>query len=79
MIPSPYVTAAEAADYLRFASVAAFRQFRYRRRQAGFPIPAKRVGRCLRFRISDLEAAMSLECEPPRRVNVLRRKRHRCD
>lgn len=57
---SPYMTALQAAGYLGI-SVAALHSFLYRRRKAGFPVRTYRLGRNLRFKVDDLDNAMTVE------------------
>lgn len=54
---SPYLTADEAAAYLRFPNVKKFHDFRYR-----YPrlLTARRRGRILLFRQDDLDAALQV-------------------
>jgi predicted DNA-binding transcriptional regulator AlpA len=56
----PYISANEAARYLGL-SIPALHSLLYRRRQAGKPIPVKRLGKSLKFRKSELDAALSRE------------------
>jgi len=56
---SPYLTAEEAAAYLRFPSVRAFYSFRYRRR-----VRAHKRNGTLLFKQSDLDAALDVEHQP---------------
>lgn len=55
-----YLTVAEVVERYPWPTAAAFRQFLYRRRQAGFPIPTRRVGRKLCFCEADLEAVVAV-------------------
>lgn len=55
---SPYLTAAEAADYLRFPSVRAFYVWRDRHPRA---LLAHRRGGTLLFKQSDLDHALDVE------------------
>lgn len=58
---SPYLTTADAAAYLQFHTVGAFRTFLWRRRKAGSPIRTyRRTGKLL-FKVSDLDAALDEE------------------
>lgn len=69
MIPaSPYLTAAEASEYLRFPNVAAFRTFLWRCRQRGTPLPTYRRHGTLLFRQSDLDNALQVERPKLRKV-----------
>lgn len=69
MTPSPFLTAQEAADYLRLPNTVALHSFLFRRRRAGFPVTTYRLGRNLRFKRSDLDAAMSVEKQRALRVS----------
>jgi len=60
MTTSPYLTATEAAAYLR-KSPNAFYALLCRRRKAGFPITTYRLNGRLRFKVADLDAAMTCE------------------
>ncbi len=60
MSASPYLTAAEAAAFVR-KTPQAFYAFLYRRRKAGRPVRTRRIGRMLLFRQADLEAEMPVE------------------
>jgi len=64
---SPYLTLEEAAAHVR-KTVRAFHAFLYRRRKAGFPVTVRRFGRQLLFKEADLDAAMSVEEAPRRRL-----------
>ena len=61
---SPYLTSGEAAEYLRFPNIKAFRTFLWRRRKYGHPVPTYRRGATLLFKQSELDA--SLDFERPR-------------
>lgn len=63
---SPYLTAAEAAAYLRFPTPSAFRTYLWRRRKDGNPIPTYRRCGALLFKQTELDAA--LDVERPRRL-----------
>lgn len=66
---SPYLTAADAAAYLQFPTLGAFRTFLWRRRKAGSPLRTyRRTGRLL-FKVSDLDAALDEERPRLRRVS----------
>lgn len=56
--PSQYLTAAEAAEYLRFGTLHAFEGWRSRMKQAGFPLRSFPRGRKLLFKQSDLDEAV---------------------
>lgn len=58
---SPYMTAAEAACFLRFSNLKAFHSFLWRRRKAGKPVTTYRLNGRLRFSQVDLDAAMTME------------------
>lgn len=57
---SPYLTTAEAAEYLG-KTPGAFRTFLHRRRRSGWPVRTHRLGRLLKFKSADLDAALSVE------------------
>lgn len=65
---SPFLTATEAAAYLRFSTVGAFRAFLCRRRKAGFPVPSFRRNRTLLFKEADLVSALDEQKPRLRRV-----------
>lgn len=56
-----YMTAVEAAAYLKLASVASLHTFLYKRRKAGWPVTTYRRGRHLLFKQADLDAALTVE------------------
>ena len=58
---SPFLTTSEAAEFLLFKTVGAFRSFLFRRRGAGFPVTTHRRGATLLFKQSDLESALTVE------------------
>lgn len=58
VLASPYLTVAEAVDYLRFPSAAALYQARWRHHLRGF----KRGGRLL-FRRADLDAFLERDSQ----------------
>lgn len=61
-----WLTAQQAADYLKFPTVGAFHVYLHRRRKSGFPVRAYRRGRALLFTEADLDA--SLTCEQSRKL-----------
>lgn len=63
---STFLTVTEAADYLHFPTVSAFRSFLYRRRKAGRPVTTHRRGSTLLFKAADLDAALAVERSPRR-------------
>lgn len=65
-----YLTAAEAAAHLKFPSLGAFHTFLYRRRKAGRAVTTHRRNGRLLFRLSDLEAALTVEKAPRSRVSA---------
>lgn len=58
---SPYLTAAEAAEYLRFPTLAAFRTFLWRCRKDGHSVPTYRRRGTLLFKQTDLDATLDVE------------------
>jgi hypothetical protein len=58
MSTSPYMTAPEAAEFLRFPNVNAFQQWRWRHKDR---LPAYKRGRVLLFRKVDVELAVQRE------------------
>ena len=56
---SPYLKLRDAADYLGLTP-AAFYSFLYRRKAAGFPVKTYHLGKSLRFKQVDLDAAMEV-------------------
>lgn len=58
---SPYLTAQEAADHLRFPNLKAFRTFLWRRRKAGRPVKTHRRDGVLLFTVPDLDATLDVE------------------
>lgn len=67
---SPYLTAAEAAAYLRFPNLGAFRTFLWRRRQKGTPVPTHRRDGTLLFKEHELDAALTVE-RPSRQLRAV--------
>jgi hypothetical protein len=57
---SAYLDAPQAAAHYG-KSVNAFYAFLCRRRKAGFPVKTYRLGRLLKFRVADLDDAMTVE------------------
>lgn len=74
---SPYINAREAAVHLRYVDtngapkMNAFYNWLHRRRRAGRPVPTRRRGSVLLFRVSDLDGALEVEEAAP--VRRLRR------
>lgn len=56
-----YWNAKQAAEYLGLPSAASLHTLLYRRRQAGRSITTYRINGRLRFRRSDLDAALTVE------------------
>lgn len=63
---SPYLTADEAAAYLKFPTTRAFYEYRRRHPRA---IKAYRRGSTLLFRVSDLDASLDVSRSSLRRVS----------
>lgn len=61
MSDTTYLTAAEAAAYLRLPSVPSLHTFLWRRRRAGIPVTTYRRNGRLLFIESDLDAALTVE------------------
>lgn len=58
---SPFLTSPEAAEYLRFPSMGAFRTFLWQRRKDGNPVPTFRRRGKLLFKQVDLDATLDVE------------------
>ena len=58
---SAYLTTAQAAAHLNLPSVAALHTLLWRRRKAGRPVTTHRLNGRLRFRVEDLDGALTVE------------------
>lgn len=67
MQPRRLLTAAEAADFLRFPTIGAFHDFLYRRHRQNRPVRTLHRGGVLLFTETDLEAALDVEEAAPRK------------